>query len=242
MAITAVRKVRSVEVSDLHTGDRMTRREFHRAYEQTPKNFKAELIGGIVYVASPLGMEHGSDQPSLNLVVTAYAFQTQGVEIYDNTTILLGEDSEPQPDISLLISSEYGGRSSSTKIGKSHYIKGPPEWLGEIAHSSRAIDLHLKKLEYQRHEVLEYVVMSLKERRLRWFDLPADRESQPDTDGVYRMHAFPGLWIHGAALFAKDYQRLMKTLEAGLATPEHAAFVEKLADQHGRKKKSHPRK
>src|SRR5205823_6033862 len=33
---------------ELHTGDRMTREEFHRIYEQMPKEFRAELIGGIV--------------------------------------------------------------------------------------------------------------------------------------------------------------------------------------------------
>ena len=139
------------------------------------------------------------------------------------------------------ILSEYGGQSTTIKKGKSTYIKGPPEWLGEIAYSSRAIDLHLKRLDYQRHRVLEYVVMSIAERRLYWFDLQGDKELEPDADGVYRMRVFPGLWIHGQALFARDYSRLMKTLEAGLATPEHAAFVEKLAKDHSSKKENHQR-
>jgi len=39
---------------ELQTGDRMTRDEFHRAYSQMPEGFRAELIGGVVYVASPL--------------------------------------------------------------------------------------------------------------------------------------------------------------------------------------------
>ena len=39
---------------DLHTGDRMTREEFHRIYQQMPEDFEAELIGGTVYVGSPL--------------------------------------------------------------------------------------------------------------------------------------------------------------------------------------------
>ena len=38
----------------------MNREEFHRLYEQTPEGFKAELIGGIVYVASPLFRRMGS--------------------------------------------------------------------------------------------------------------------------------------------------------------------------------------
>lgn len=65
--------------------------------------------------------------------------------------------------------------------------------------------------------------------RLRWFDLPDDRELPPDGDGVCRLRSFRGLWVHDEALPAKDYGRLMTTLQQGLASPEHAAFVEKLA-------------
>jgi hypothetical protein len=38
----------------------MSREEFHRIYEQMPEDFKAELIGGIVYVASRLRRSHGT--------------------------------------------------------------------------------------------------------------------------------------------------------------------------------------
>ena len=48
------------------------------------------------------------------------------------------------------------------------------------------------------------------------------------------MKTFPGLWISSSALLARDYQKLMQTLEAGLATPEHAAFVEALAKRRAK--------
>jgi len=241
MANSAARKSQPIDYPELHTGDRMTRAEFHRAYEQMPEKFKAELIGGVVYVASPLAIEHGSDQPVLTMVVTAYACRTLGVQICDNTTILLGDDAEPQPDLSLRILPEYGGRSKTVKRGKKSYISGPPEWIGEVAHSSRAIDLHLKKAAYQRDHVQEYLVMCVEERQLRWFDLQADQELEPDADGIFRMRSFPGLWIHADGLFARDYVRLMNALEQGMATPEYGAFVKKLAGQHsGKKKKRKP--
>jgi hypothetical protein len=72
-------------------------------------------------------------------------------------------------------------------------------------------------------------VLTVEDRRLRWFDLPANRELAPDADGVYRIRQFPGLWVQGEALVAQDYARLMAVLEQGLATPEHAAFVARLA-------------
>jgi Uma2 family endonuclease len=213
------------EVPELHNGDRMTREEFHRIYEQMPEDFRAELIGGIVYVASPLKRRHGNMHMPLGTLLYTYEGNTPGVESSDNTTVLLGEEGEPQPDLYLRILPEFGGQSQTSP---DDYVTGAPELIAEIALSSQAIDLHGKRDDYTRYGVREYLVVSLKERRLRWFDLRADQELLADADGVWRVRTFPGLWIHGDALLARDYQRLMATLQQGLATPEHAAFVSQL--------------
>jgi hypothetical protein len=52
---------------------------------------------------------------------------------------------------------------------------------------------------------------------------------RPGPDGIYRSKIFPGLWLDPQALFADDLDRLIEVLEQGLATPEHEAFVAKLA-------------
>src|SRR5437868_12074123 len=83
---------------ELHSGDRMTRKEFHRIYEQMPPDFKAELVGGTVYVASPLKRGHGLRQQFLGALFAIYVLRTRGVECSDNTTVLLGDEGEPQPD------------------------------------------------------------------------------------------------------------------------------------------------
>jgi hypothetical protein len=51
----------------------------------------------------------------------------------------------------------------------------------------------------------------------------------PDADGLYRSRVFPGLWLDPAALLARDRRRLRAVLDQRLATPEHTAFVAKLA-------------
>ncbi|MBV8678664.1 MAG: hypothetical protein JO355_15990, partial [Planctomycetaceae bacterium] len=50
-------------------------------------------------------------------------------------------------------------------------------------------------------------------------------------DGCYHSEAFPGLWLDPRALLDDDLDGLMATLERGLATAEHAAFVARLADK-----------
>ena len=62
---------RPVDEPELHTGDRMTRKEFHRVYEKMPEGFQAELIGGLVYVASPLKRRHGTNQLPLSIISRA---------------------------------------------------------------------------------------------------------------------------------------------------------------------------
>lgn len=211
---------------ELYSGDRMTQEEFHRAYKRMPKDFKAELIGGTVYVASPLRLPHATAHPAFGTLLFVYKSHTPGVECGDNGTIVLADDSEPQPDLFLRILPEYGGQSRTTP---EQYVQGAPELVAEIAHSSRAIDLHAKRNDYTRYGVREYLVLCVEEGQLRWFDLTGNQELQPDAAGVFRLRTFPGLWIDGPGLVAQDYRRMMPTLEQGLASIEHRAFVERLA-------------
>jgi Uma2 family endonuclease len=216
----------SPDFSTFENGDRMTRAEFHRIYETMPEDFRAELIGGIVYVASPLRRRHGTNHLQLGSLFGVYEAQTPGVEAADNATILLGDAGEPQPDLYLRILPEFGGQSRTTA---DDYIEGAPELIVEIALSSRAVDLHAKYDDYRRYGVAEYLVVCLREAEIRWFDLRADQELHADVNGVYRIGSFPDLWIDSKALFAKDHAQLHATLAQGLITSEHADFVQRLA-------------
>ena len=203
----------------------MTREEFHRAYENSKENFRAELIRGIVYVASRLQLGHGTNHIPLCSVLFAYESNTPGLQSADNTTILLGFEGEPQPDLFLRILPEYGGQSRTTP---EDYVQGPPELVAEIANTSRSIDLHAKREDYTRYGVKEYLVLTLRENRLRWFDLQSGEELRADAQGVCRIQCFPGLWIDEAGLLRKDHARLMQVLQNGLESKEHAEFVERL--------------
>jgi Uma2 family endonuclease len=217
---------------ELYSGDCMSREEFHRLYQGAPEDFKAKLIGGTVYVASPLKLGHGEPHLLLGVVLVTYATRTPGVRPSDNTTVILGDNAELQPDLLLRVLPEYGGQSSTKS---DDYVMGAPELVFEIAHSSQAVDLHAKKDEYALHGVLEYLVPCIHDERLRWFDLAANVELLPDSAGIVRIRCFPGLWINGPALLAQDYAALMQTLEEGLASPEHGAFVRELEARRAKK-------
>jgi Uma2 family endonuclease len=209
----------------LVNGDRLRQPEFHRRYTAYPEDVKFELIGGVVYMGSPLRLSHSDYDGELGFALELYRRATPGVAVLHNATTILGEESEPQPDLGLRLLPEYGGQCRTTA---DDYLEGPPELLAEIAHSTRAIDMHRKRADYRFAGVAEYVVLCVEERELHWFDFKGRRTLRPTTQGVYRSRVFPGLWIDGPALLARDSARVEAVLREGLASKDHAAFVRRL--------------
>src|SRR5438477_8288659 len=95
-------------IEPLIAGDRMTRDEFLRRWEAMPHVKRAELIGGIVYMPSPLSRKHGVTDTHVGAWLGVYVASTPGCEAGSNATWLMLEDS-PQPDHDLRILPEYGG-------------------------------------------------------------------------------------------------------------------------------------
>jgi hypothetical protein len=221
-------RTRPTPLPPLHNGDHMSQPEFHRRYEAYPEDVKFELIGGVVYMASPLKRPHGTYHPELSLVLTLYKASTPGVEVADNMTAILGEESEPQPDLILRLHKECGGQSD---YNEEDYLVGAPELVAEMAHSSRAIDMNRKRQDYLEAGVQEYIVLCVEEQELHWFHFPSRRKLKPDRNGLWKSRIFPGLWIDGPALLARDSPRLIAAVQQGLATPEHAEFVRQLAER-----------
>lgn len=212
----------------LENGERLDQKTFHARYEAMPEGTRAELIGGIVYMPSPLKLPHGRMHSRVSHWLANYEDTTPGVEAYDNVTAILGEESEPQPDVCLIIAPEKGGQM---RVNKDEYLEGAPELIAEVASSSEFFDLHAKKDDYERAGVGEYIVVALRQNRVFWF---ISRNGQFEelalgADGIYRSEVFPGLWLDPAALLRRDGARLREVLQQGLATPEHAAFVARLA-------------
>src|SRR5215218_3185359 len=96
-------------IPPLESGDRLDQKTFHERYEAMPEGFRAELIGGVVYMPSPLKRPHGRIHSQVIRWIGDYEDATPGVEVLDNATNILGPHSEPQPDVSLLILPECGG-------------------------------------------------------------------------------------------------------------------------------------
>jgi len=212
----------------LQSGDRLSRAEFERRYAAATDVNKAELIEGIVYLASPLRhRQHGKPHSRVITWLGIYQALTPGVDLSDAPTVRLDLDNEPQPDAVLFIEAAAGGQ---TRISADDYIEGSPELIVEVAASSAAIDRGTKKQVYRRNRVREYVIWQVYDNQLEWFGL-TDGEYQllaPDGDGILRSQVFPGLWLAVDALLSQQMAQVLEVLQVGLASPEHAAFVAQL--------------
>ncbi len=212
-------------VPPLNPGDHLSRAEFERLYELHPEIKKAELIEGVVYMPTPVRhIPHGRPHAYIMGWLTHYCAATPGVDLSDNATLRLDFDNEPQPDALLRLPESLGGKS---RIAEDGYLEGSPELVAEVAASSAAYDLHVKKRVYARNGVQEYVAVQTYEQRIDWFALEDTvyQPLTPDDDGVLRSRVFPGLWLDTDAFWAGDLARLLAVLQEGIASPEHEAFV-----------------
>ncbi|MFT3880938.1 MAG: Uma2 family endonuclease [Gemmatales bacterium] len=210
---------------ELASGDHLSQREFHRLYSQSSIH-KAELIDGIVHVASSVQADNHSYQHNkLAGWLMLYEAATPGVRASNNSTVILDDENEVQPDELLMIQSPMGQASMNNK----GYLTSAPEFVAEVAASSAHIDLHSKLKLYERHGVKEYLVWNTGGQEIRWFIRKGSRFVKlAAQQGILRSRVFPGLWLNEPAMLAFDLATVIATLQEGLQSKEHATFVKML--------------
>ena len=217
-------------VLPLQPGDRLRADEFERRYAAMPEGTKAELIEGIVYMQAAAKLSHGQPFGFLTTWIGHYCLATPGTDYAIDATDRLDDSNQPQPDISLIIQPDCGGQTTVSSDG---YLTGGPELIVEIAGSSVAIDRGPKLRTYEQHGVKEYLIWRVNNRSLEWYVRRNDRFElqQPDEQGVLRSEVFAGLWLDRDAALRRDGAATMRTLDAGLASEAHAAFVRRLSER-----------
>lgn len=229
---TQLQPAEQVNAPPLNSGDRLARVEFERRYAAHPEVKKAELIEGVVYVSSPIHyQQHAEPHANIMTWLGLYRAATQGVKSGDNATVRLDFENEVQPDAVLRLEPSLGGQSTVTE---DDYLAGPPELIIEIAASSASYDLHDKRRAYARNGVQEYLVLQTYEKQVKWFVLREGvyESLEADENGILRSEKFPGLWLQPAAFWSGDLATMLAVLQEGLASPDHAAFVEQLKARH----------
>jgi Uma2 family endonuclease len=210
----------------LCNGDRLDQKEFHRRYSSMPRLKHAELINGVVFFEESVRGGHGGAHATLGGYIGKYAFSSPRLCGAINASLILDDRNELQPDICVTVDAQWGGRTRLID----GFLHGGPEFVAEIAENSANRELHDKMEVYGRHRVQEYVVWRVYEQEIDWFVLrDGSYVRQHAMDGVYRSIVLPGLWLHAQAMIEEDHPTLLSVQQQGLDSPEHRAFVERLA-------------
>jgi Uma2 family endonuclease len=198
----------------LESGDRLTRAEFHRRYSARPDIKLAELVEGVVYVASPLRRHgYGSEGNIMQLWLGTYAARDPSLDVGDNSTVFLDADNEIQPDAFLFWRT---GIPFGARLTSDGYVEGAPPLVVEIAASTASYDLHDKMNAYRRAGVQEYIVWRTRDEAIDWFRLHegAYRRVEPDAAGLIESRTFPGLRLSVPALLARGRAAVLAALAA----------------------------
>ena len=146
---------------ELHDGDRLSRDGFMRRWEQIPEFKQAELIEGVVYLASSVSLAHGSYDAIFVQWIGRHCFGVeQGLRVTTNTTLFLG-DSTYQPDIALF-------RPTGNEGMGCEYLEQLPVLVIEISNSSKSDDLGPKLAAYRSAGLRDYITVLLEEQRVEW--------------------------------------------------------------------------
>jgi Uma2 family endonuclease len=147
------------------------------------------------------------------LWAATFAARHPDVRFSIDPTLILGDETEVQPDIVLFREPSQGSALRRTTDG---YLQGAPEFVMEIAASSAPYDLHDKLEAYRLAGVPEYVVWRVIDRQIHWLRL---RDGvcvriEPDKYGVIESTSLPGLRLSIPALLAGDRAAILSALES----------------------------
>lgn len=226
-------KFASETIPPLEPGDHLTRDEFERRYEAMPELKKAELIEGVVYMAAAVRWDnHAGPHADLMTWLGVYRASTPGVLVGDNGSIRLDLDNEPQPDGTMLIGPKFGGKAV---LSKDDYVEGAPEFVAEISGSNVSLDMNKKMRVYLRNGVQEYLVWRVYDGEIDWFSLRQGQYERlaADAGGIVRSGVFPGLWLDARAMVEGRLIDVLKTLQEGIGSAEHGAFLGMLRSRSG---------
>ncbi len=161
-----------------------------------PEDSRIELVTGDIVVREPIGSRHAGTVNRLNRLWTSRLAERAVVQI-QNPIELPKEDSEPQPDVTLL-------RPRADFYATAHPLADDVLLLIEVADSTLAVDRRVRMPLCARAAIREAWILDLTADRVEVYLAPAARGYQQvvtfERGQCLSPEAFPDLTIHVADL------------------------------------------
>lgn len=170
---------------------------------------KADLIDGVIYMASPENTEANDLYGFLFALMRMFAEERDLGRLYGSRVALrLGRRNGPEPDI-LLVKKEHLHRV------KRGHIAGPADLVMEIVSpDSVERDYETKREQYQRFGIPEYWIVDEELQKVTLLRLGEDKQYYeiPPDNGVYRSAVLEGFWLRPDWLWQDPLPKVSKIL------------------------------
>jgi Uma2 family endonuclease len=171
---------------------------------------KADLIDGVIYMASPDNNDANRLCGWLLTLMDMFVEANDlGDMFFSRSAFRLDGGNSPEPDIAYV-------RKERLHLVKRGFTDGPPDLAVEIVSpESVERDYKKKRLQYQRAGVLEYWIIDEIEEKVTMLRLAANRryrEVRP-RKGVLTSEAMPGFWLRAEWLWQTPRPKKAKVLK-----------------------------
>jgi len=188
----------SSPASDLYRRHRLTVHDFHRMGEVgiLPVEGRLELIEGQIIAMAPIGSRHAAIVKQLNTSFVRAAGGRFIVSVQD--PIILGEHSEPEPDLALIQPREDFYALALPRADEVLLIV-------EVADTTLRYDREIKIPLYARNGIPEVWLIDVEGQTLTVFETPAvgryRDEHRVQPSGALTPKALPGVEVDLSRLF-----------------------------------------
>jgi Uma2 family endonuclease len=179
---------------------------------------KADLINGVIYMASPDNTDANKLFIWLLRLLGDFVEEKGLGEVYGSRVAFrLGEGDGPEPDIAYV-------RKERLHLVRRGYVDGPPDLAIEIVSpESVERDYEDKRTQYQQAGVAEYWIIDEMEQKVTLLRLGRGRryrEVRPRS-GELHSQAVPGFWLRPEWLWQDPRPRKTEVLNQLLAREDH---------------------
>jgi Uma2 family endonuclease len=175
---------------------------------------KADLLDGVIYLASPENIDHNRLVGWLFKVIGAYVEERQlGLLTVGRVAYRLSARNAPEPDLGFI----RGNREK--ELERTSYMDGPPDLAIEIVSpDSVDRDYESKRARYEEAGVQEYWIIDPDEQRTTFLVRTNGgfTEVQP-LAGVYRSQVLPGFALDTRWLWQKPLPKTGPIITSMLA-------------------------
>ena len=185
-------------------------------FDLVPDGQKADLIDGVIYMASPDTPHNAELTFIIHHLVRGWTRLHGGGKVYQSrVAYVLGPRTSPEPDVAF-ISPERLAQVKKTRV------HGPPDLAVEIvAEESQSRDYDRKKRLYEASGVREYWIIDPLQQRCEFYRLSGGRYAPIPLRDEHFFHSevLPGFWLDTRWLLVDPLPDEFDCLDRVLAGP-----------------------